>query len=163
WRGVRTLLLERHASPSANPRARSVNFRSMELLRVAGLEAELMEAGQGSAGDFSIIIAESVTGRELRTILPRGSWATTEWSPARMGAAGQDRIEPILRQHAEALGADVRYSTQLMSFEQDEDGVTAILRSLATQTDYRVRADYLVAGDGNRSHIREALGIGVHG
>ena len=38
WRGVRPLLVERHADTSKNPRARGLNFRTMELLRVAGLE-----------------------------------------------------------------------------------------------------------------------------
>jgi putative polyketide hydroxylase len=162
WRGIRPLLVERHADTSKNPRARGVNFRTMELLRVAGLEADLMAEG-GDLKDFSIIIAESVTGRELRTILPRGSWDTTTLSPAQMSRAGQDRVEPILRRHAQALGADIRYSTELTSFEQDEGGVTAIIRDLRTGVESRVHADYLVAADGNRSPVRQHLGIGLHG
>jgi aklavinone 12-hydroxylase len=134
----------------------------MELLRVAGLESDLMAEG-GELKDFSIIIAESVTGRELRTILPRGSWDTTSLSPAQMSRAGQDRVEPILRRHAEALGADIRYSTELTTFEQDDGGVTATIRDLRTRVESRVRADYLVAADGNRSPVRERLGIGQHG
>jgi putative polyketide hydroxylase len=161
WRGVRSLLIERHTDTSQNPRARGVNFRTMELLRVAGLEADLM--AEGDLNDFSIIIAESVTGRELRTILPRGSWDTTTLSPAQMSRAGQDKVEPILRRHAEALGADIRYSTELMSFEQDDCGVTATIRDLRTGVESLVRASYMVAADGNRSPIRERLGIGQHG
>ena len=162
WRGIRPLVVERHADTSKNPRARGVNFRTMELLRVAGLEADLMAEG-GELKDFSIIIAESVTGRELRTILPRGSWDTTTLSPAQMSRAGQDKVEPILRRHAEALGADIRYSTELMDFEQDDSGVTATIRDPRTGVESRVRADYLVAADGNRSPVRQRLGIGLHG
>ena len=162
WRGVRPLLVERHADTSRNPRARGLNFRTMELLRVAGLEADLMAEG-GELKDFSIVIAETVTGRELRTILPRGAWDTTHLSPAQMTRAGQDRVEPILRRHAEALGADIRYSTELHEFVQDERGVTATLRDRRTGVESTVRADYLVAADGNRSPIRERLGIGRHG
>jgi putative polyketide hydroxylase len=162
WRGVRPLLVERHADTSKNPRARGVNFRSMELLRVAGLEADLMREG-GDMRDFSIIVAETVTGRELRTILPRGSWDTHDLTPAQMSGAGQDRVEPILRRHAEALGADIRYSTELTAFEQDDEGVTATIRDLCSGVESRVRADYLVAADGNRSRIREHLGIPSHG
>lgn len=163
WRGVRPLLVEQHAAPSRNPRARGVNFRTMELLRVAGLEADLMAAGGHAAVDFSIIIAETVTGPPLRTILPRGSWDTTALSPARTSAAGQDRIEPILRRHAEALGADIRYGTQLKSFEEDGQGVSAVIRDLSSGAERSVRARYLVAADGNRSAIRDHLHIGVHG
>src|ERR1700761_4775758 len=76
WRGVRPLLVERHADTSKNPRARGVNFRTMELLRVAGLEPDLAAAGS-DLKEFAIVVAESVTGRELRTILPRGSFDTS--------------------------------------------------------------------------------------
>jgi len=162
WRGIRPLLIERQADTSKNPRARGVNFRSMELLRVAGLESDLVAEG-GQMSDFSIIVAETVTGRELKTILPRGSWDTTDLTPAQMSSAGQDRVEPILRRHAEALGADIRYSTEMIGFAQDCEGVTATLRDLRTGLESRVRADYLVAADGNRSRIREQLGIGLHG
>ena len=162
WRGVRPLLVERHADTSKNPRARGVNFRTMELLRVAGLESDLMTEG-GQMSDFSIIVAETVTGRELKTILPRGSWETSDLTPAKMSGAGQDRVEPILRRHAQALGADIRYSTELLGFEQDADGVTAAIRDLRTGVETGVRADYLVGADGNRSRTRERLGIGVHG
>jgi aklavinone 12-hydroxylase len=134
----------------------------MELLRVAGLEPDLLAEG-GPMSDFSIIIAETVTGRELRTILPRGSWDSTDLSPAPMSGAGQDQIEPILRRHAEALGADVRYSTELTHFEHDDRGVTAMIRNSRTGEELRVQADYLVAADGNRSSTRERLGIGLHG
>ena len=162
WRGIRPLLVERHVDTSKNPRARGVNFRTMELLRVAGLEPDLMAEG-GPMDDFSIIIAETVTGREIRTILPRGSWDTTNLSPAPMSQAGQDRIEPVLRRHAEALGADVRFATELSSLEQNDLGVTATIRDLHTGEELRVHADYLVAADGNRSPTRERLGIGLHG
>jgi len=170
WRGVSPLLVERHADTSRNPRARSVNIRSMELLRIAGLESDLVAAGPQSFNDFSIIVAESVTGRELRTVLPRGGagGAGTAFdmagvTSAKPSTAGQDRIEPILRRHAQALGAQLRYSTELLSFEQDSRGVTATIRNLLSQREERVRADYLIAADGNRSRIREQLGIGVHG
>jgi len=169
WRGIPTLLVERHAGTLRNPRARSVNLRSMELLRVAGLESDLVAAGGHSFEDFTIHIAESVTGRELQTLLPRaGARAGADFdlsrlSPAVPSMAGQDRIEPILRRHAEALGAEVRYSTELVSLEQDPQGVTARVRDLTSGEESLVKAQYLVGADGHRSRIREWLGIGTHG
>ncbi len=169
WRGIPPLLVERHVGTSKNPRARGVNFRSMELLRVAGLEPDLVAAGGQSFEDFSITIAESVTGRQIHTILPRGgggtsgAFDTSALSPALPCAAGQERVEPILRRHAEALGAELRYATELVSFEQDAAGVSAVIRDRASGAQQIVRTDYLVAADGHRSPIRERLGIGVHG
>ena len=47
--------------------------------------------------------------------------------------------------------------------EQDGDGVTAVLTDAATGTQSRVRARYAVAADGNRSPVRNRLGIGMRG
>lgn len=56
----------------------------------------------------------------------RGDTAnTTSRLFAFTGAAiAQDKLEPILRSRAAELGAGMRYSTELISFEQDENGVS---------------------------------------
>jgi putative polyketide hydroxylase len=169
WRGVPVLLVERHAGTLQNPRARGVNLRSMELLRVAGLEPDLMAAGGHAFEDFTIHIAETVTGRELQTLVPGGGaraggeFDFSGLSPARPSMAGQHRVEPILRRHAEALGAELSYSTELIYAEQDAQGVTACVRDLKSGEEQLVRAQYVLAADGHRSRIREWLGIGTHG
>jgi putative polyketide hydroxylase len=163
-RGIPSLLVERRASTSRHPRARGVNPRSLELLRVVpGLEEELRAASPVDMGDFRIVIAESLTGRVFKTLLAPGMLDTRPLSPATMCGAAQDRVEPILLRRARSLGADIRFGTELASFTQDGDGVAARLRDRATGTETSVRAAYLVAADGNRSLVREALGIGVIG
>jgi hypothetical protein len=57
----------------------------------------------------------------------------------------------------------VRYGTELVSFTQNEAGVTAIVRERAAGNTSEVRADYLIAADGSHSRIREALGIPTQG
>jgi 2-polyprenyl-6-methoxyphenol hydroxylase-like FAD-dependent oxidoreductase len=164
WRGVPSLLVERRASTGRHPRARSVNMRSLELLRgVPGLEAELAAASSFTMDDFSIHIAESVTGRVFRTILAPGEVDPRPLSPAALCLAGQDRVEPILLLHARALGADICFGTELASFSQDAKGVHATLRDRETGATIPVTADYLIAADGNRSPVRQSLGVGVHG
>lgn len=54
----------------------------------------------------------------------------------------------MLRGKAEELGADVRFSTVLTSFQQDEEGVTAVLRDRRDGAERAVRADWLIAADG---------------
>jgi len=50
---------------------------------------------------------------------------------------------------------------ELLSFEQDQDGVTALLQDLndKEKKTFKIRASYLVAADGYKSSIRETLGI----
>ena len=76
----------------------------------------------------------------------------------------QDALEPILRARAEELGAELRYRTECTSVSQDADGVTATLRDLdAGSSERAMRVRYLVAADGNRSGLREQLGIAMRG
>jgi 2-polyprenyl-6-methoxyphenol hydroxylase-like FAD-dependent oxidoreductase len=172
WRGVPTVLVERHAGSSPLPRAIGFMTRTMELFRAVGLGEKIPQVPPGFGRP-----------RRLKVESLAGKWATEEvaWTPDRPGtkaegpprarvdysvctaaALAQDRLEPILRDQAIALGADVRLSTTLTSFEQDTDGVTASLRH-RDGSEYTLLADYLIAADGHSSPIREALGIGRDG
>jgi 2-polyprenyl-6-methoxyphenol hydroxylase-like FAD-dependent oxidoreductase len=74
----------------------------------------------------------------------------------------QDDLEPVLRAHAESLAPGrLRFSTELIDFRQDAEHVGATLREDGDET--TVRARYLVAADGARSRVREALGIAMQG
>jgi len=75
----------------------------------------------------------------------------------------QQVLEPILLDRARELGARFMYSHEVVDVEQDSDGVSSIARHVDDGTDIRVRSRYLVACDGNRSPIRERLGITTSG
>ncbi len=51
----------------------------------------------------------------------------------------------------------------MISFEQDADGVTAVIRDRDSGKQSTVRARYMVAADGSRSRVREQLGIRMLG
>jgi aklavinone 12-hydroxylase len=164
WRGIQVMLVERHADTSVHPRARGVHLRSMELLRVAGLEQELLAAdGEAFDNGVTIAIGESVMAPEFRTIASGRPFDTRDISPATYSRAGQDRVERILRRRAAQLGADIRFFTELVSFGDDGNGILAVVRDRKSQALTRVRADYMVAADGHNGRIRAALGIGTHG
>jgi putative polyketide hydroxylase len=169
WRGVPTVLVERHAGSSPHPRAIGYAPRTRELYRAVGLDPVLAPApGRLGAGVRRVRI-ESLAGQwfeelpwapQSRSDQPPES--AIEYSPCGGIGLAQDRLEPILRQKATELGADVRFSTELLSFSQDGDGVRAVLRDPSGET-YAVQAAYLLAADGHRSPVREALGIGMDG
>ncbi|MGW4894093.1 FAD-dependent oxidoreductase [Kitasatospora sp. NPDC004240] len=163
--GVRHLLVEKHSDTSHHPRGRGNNVRTMELYRVAGIEPAIREAASVLAANHGILQAPSLTGEEqewlFREIDPGGRLA--RFSPSSWCLCSQNDLEPVLVRSARELGGELRFSTELVSFEQDADGVTAQLRSRETGERRTVRAQYLIAADGPRSPAREHLGIGQSG
>jgi putative polyketide hydroxylase len=160
WRGVPTVLVEKHAGSSPHPRAIGYTTRTLELFRAAGVE---LPTAHG-AGPPRRARVESLAGtwHEEYPWAPDGGRPTIAYSPVRGTPIAQDRLEPILRERAAALGADLRANTELVGFTQDGSGVTATVRERGGR-EYRLRARYVVAADGADSPVREALGIGRGG
>ncbi|MFJ8819835.1 aklavinone 12-hydroxylase RdmE [Amycolatopsis thermoflava] len=161
--GVDVLTVERHPGTSLHPRASGQTPRTMELYRFAGIDRKVLGVSERASQGLRITVAASLSGPVFHRIVEDlGEIDLSAATAAPWGMAGQDVVEPILLERAREAGADVRFSTELVSFTQDDDGVTAVLRSRAG-SETTVRASYLVAADGGRSRIREALGIGTSG
>lgn len=163
--GIRHMLVEKHAGTSVHPRGRGINVRTMELFRVAGVEERIREAASVLADNHGILQGGSLTGEDqewlFQEIDPGGALA--RFSPSAWCLCSQNDIEPVLMSVAPTLGADLRFSTELLSFDTDDTGVTAVVKNRDTGEHSTVRADYLVAADGPRSPVREQLGIGQTG
>jgi 2-polyprenyl-6-methoxyphenol hydroxylase-like FAD-dependent oxidoreductase len=162
--GVRCLAVERHAGTAIHPRAAHFNQRTTEIYRSVGLEAAIMEAaGREFVQDGAIMSVETLAGRELEWFFRNVNEGVEDLSPARQLFVTQKGLEPILRARAEELGARLEYSQEAVSLEQDDEGVTALLRRRDTGEERTVRARYVVAADGSRSPVRERLGIPLRG
>ncbi|MEU8487194.1 FAD-dependent monooxygenase [Streptomyces sp. NPDC048641] len=163
--GVPHMLVERHSGTSIHPRGRGNNVRTMELFRVAGIQQRIEDAASVLADNHGILQAPTLVGDAgewlFKEIDPGGGLA--RFSPGGWCLCSQNDLEPVLLESARELGGDLRFHTELMSFEQDDQGVTAQLKSRDTGEHTTVRADYLVAADGPRSPIRERLSIGQSG
>jgi putative polyketide hydroxylase len=155
--GVPVTLVEKHTASSDHPRAIGYTTRTLELFRAAGVELPATTQGHGPPRRAHV---ESLAGTWFDEYLwsPNSAAPRFEYSPAGATAIAQDRLEPILRERAVALGADLRSGTEMTGFTQDDDGITVALQP-RDEGSYRMRAQYLVAADGARSQIREALGI----
>ncbi|MCF3962400.1 FAD-dependent oxidoreductase [Streptomyces fuscigenes] len=163
--GVEHMVVEKHAATSTHPRGRGNNVRTMELFRTAGVEQAIKDAASVLADNHGILQAPSLAGEEqewlFKEIDPGGGLA--RFSPTGWCLCSQNDLEPVLVDSVRANGTDLRFSTELMSFEQDSDGVTAVTKNRETGEHTTVRAQYLVAADGPRSPVREALGIDLTG
>lgn len=164
--GVPVLMVEKHPTTSIQPRAIGQNPRTMELLEVAGVAGAVRRAGDGEQDHFTTRVVESVRGKVLGVF--RESFddlvtSTAPCSPQPWALAFQDQVEPIMLDRATELGAQTAFRTELVSYEQDADGVTALLADRVSGERRHIRSRYLVAADGDRSRIRESLGIRRHG
>ena len=75
--------------------------------------------------DGGINAVELLAGKEIATYIANLNEGVAAISPSTRLFMTQQSLEPLIRAHAEELGAAIRYATELVSFEQDADGVTA--------------------------------------
>jgi|SRR5579863_7388385 len=162
--GISALAVENHRGTAIHPRAAMIHQRTMEIFRTVGVEQIVREkSGEQFDQDGAIMSVETLAGRELAWYIANLNEKVRDVSPCSRVFITQSLLEPLLQKRARDLGAQLRFGTEMISFEQDADGVTALIRdrdSGATQT---VRAQYMVAADGSRSGIRESLGIRIRG
>jgi putative polyketide hydroxylase len=164
--GVRSLLVERHAGTSLFPRARGIDIRSMELFRVWGLEAEVKHKGFAHRGIAYVLTGETLTGPVHKRIefSQEDPALLSTISPTNPWICAQDELEPILLAHVRRFPeADVRFNSELLSFQQDAAGVTAQLLDRMSGKAQEVRADYLIGADGASSRVRTLLDIPMTG
>ncbi len=161
-RRVPCLVVERHDSTSLQYKFRGISPRSMEIFRSLGIEAEIR--ARDLIDDQSAYIARVKNLRDPEIAWHGVPWSdASELSPTTGATCDQDQLEPILKAHAERLGADVRFNTELVDLSQDDARVVARIRDRSTGKTAAVEASYLVAADGTSSPVRERLGIERHG
>jgi 2-polyprenyl-6-methoxyphenol hydroxylase-like FAD-dependent oxidoreductase len=162
---VPTIVVERHPASSPHPRAIGYTPRSVEIFRTQGLDQRFPRA-PGVVPHRIRVTSLAGEWFEEQPWNPPGTGARptpqVEYSPCGGAGIAQDKLEPMLRERARELGADIRMSTELVSFTQDDSGVTALVRG-PDGSESEIRARYLVGADGHRSPVREALGVDRHG
>jgi len=160
-RGVRCLVVERNSSTTVQYKFRGISPRSMEIYRTLGIEPEI-RAQQPAAQSEALVRGKNLNDPDLK-------WGGPAWpdvggiSMVANATCDQDRLEPILIEHARRLGAEIRFATELVRFRQDGNGVEARIRNLESGDEQTFEADYLVAADGANGKIRQALGISRQG
>lgn len=165
--GVRTIMINKYGATSPGPRSHITNQRAMEILRDSGLEeaAKALATPQNKMGH---VFARSLVGEEFGRIY---SWSTHPLAKAAHDLASpcavcdlpQLYFEPLVVSECTLRGADVRFHTEYLSHVQSDDGVTVNLRDLLTDTEYQVRAKYLIGADGARSKVAHDIALPFEG
>ena len=161
--GINPIVVERHPGTAIHPRVSSLTARTMEIFRSAGIEEEIRREEPPFPREFGIMFVESLAGQRFENLMEDMSAYFTDASPVEGNGIAQDLLEPVLQAKAEQAGVDLRYNTELIGFEADEHGVSAVIRDRTNDETRHVRAEYMVGADGSKSGIRSQLGIGQHG
>ncbi|MFD2157173.1 FAD-dependent monooxygenase [Rhodococcus jostii] len=157
--GISSLVAERRPATTVHPKAYGSTARTMEHFRVWGIEDQVRGGGLPPNSDV-ISWCESLSGPIVALTHPEPSNNT----PSPKSIVAQDVVEEAL-DHALSTRprVDLRRSTQVISFQQDSEGVTALLRHVDTGEEFEVRSRYIVGCDGAASLVRERVGIEMEG
>jgi 2-polyprenyl-6-methoxyphenol hydroxylase-like FAD-dependent oxidoreductase len=151
--GTTCRIIDKADGPTLLSKATTVQARSLEMLEDMGVAHHAMSAGTKSHG------VNIYHGNDR---LLHVSYDDLESPFPYLLNIPQSTLERVLEGLVTRLGSEVERQTELVSFTQDAEGVTATLRH-ADGREEMVRAAYLVGCDGAHSVVRHALNIAFAG
>jgi 2-polyprenyl-6-methoxyphenol hydroxylase-like FAD-dependent oxidoreductase len=155
-RSIRVMIVDRSSGPAQQTRAMAVHARSLEIYSKLGIAGRALELGR--VGEAANMWAN---GRR-RARIPIGDIGRSLSPFPFVLMLGQDDNERIMGEHLRRWNVAVQWNTELVSFTQGADRVTATLK-LPDGTSRTVTAAYLAGCDGGRSTVRELCGIAFPG
>jgi 2,4-dichlorophenol 6-monooxygenase len=166
--GVSAITVTKYAGTANSPRAHITNQRTGEVLRDLGIEERVRAFATPNSLMGNNVWAASFAGQEIARLMTWGSGPTRKAdydsaSPSAMMNAPQHLLEPVLLDAALSHGADIRFSTELVSITQDENAVHAVVRERDSGEEYTIRARYAIGADGGRSTVASQLGFPLQG
>lgn len=167
WRGIECLVIDKEeGTPVLHPRAAGISPRTMEFCRRWGITGEVRNAGFPHDFDMSIVYCTSLRGH----LIARQEYGTIDnqkpltFSPENKYRCPQTMFDPVLaRAVRRQPTADLRYRHRLETLEDLGDYVVATISDLEKGEQFDVRAQYVIACDGNGSPIAKRLGIAYDG
>src|ERR1700691_11741 len=163
-RGVRCLLIERHATTAPWPKMDRSNARTMELYRRIGIVDRVRALGYPPDNPMDVFIVTRLCDPPLAVLrYPSVAECRARIAACRDGSlplephqlVSQNKLEPLLREVAEATpNVTVRYGCELVDFAQDETGVSVVAR-LLDGSEETLRGAYLTGCDGGASTVRK--------
>ncbi|WP_321798121.1 FAD-dependent oxidoreductase [Caballeronia sp. J97] len=153
--GVRSVLIEADDSVCHGSRAICISRRSLEIIERLGALDGFLATGLPWTGGRSFYRDTEV----LHFTMPQDE---NQKLPPMVNLA-QYHIEQFLLDAAEKRAdlIDIRWQTRVSSIDARDDGAT--LQLTTPEGDYALETGWVVACDGGRSAIREALGLQLQG
>jgi 2-polyprenyl-6-methoxyphenol hydroxylase-like FAD-dependent oxidoreductase len=165
WRGVPCTLIEKTDGSIEQPKMDLVGVRTMEFCRRWGIVDWVRDAPYPPDYPQDYVYVTGLNGYELgREKFPgRGFEPCPPESPQKRERVPQDMFDPILTRFARSFPCvTLRHQTELISFKETADGVSAQVRNNPGDAE-TIEAQHLIGTDGGASTVREQLGIGMSG
>jgi 2-polyprenyl-6-methoxyphenol hydroxylase-like FAD-dependent oxidoreductase len=151
-RGVRVLIIDRHAGPSLQTRALGVQARTLEIYSHLGIVDRAVELGKLGTG--ANMWAE---GRWMARI-PLGEAGQSLTPYPFILILGQDDNERIMGDRLRDWGLSVEWNTELVGIQQEARQVVVTLKRPDGSTG-KLTSAWVAGCDGARSPVRELSGI----
>ncbi|WP_308190308.1 FAD-dependent monooxygenase [Amycolatopsis sp. GM8] len=166
--GVDHIVITKYRWTANTPRAHITNQRTVEILRDMGIEDDIRAQGTPSALMGDTVFCTSLVGDEIGRVRTWGTHPArradyTLSSPSDNCDLPQTLLEPILIGHAAERGSRIRFDTEYLSLEQDDDGVTVLVRDRLSGHTYPIRAKYVIGADGGRSQVAKDVDLPFEG
>src|SRR5919108_2173937 len=140
YHGVPSLVVEHHRGTAIHPRAAQISQRTMEIFRTVGIEQVVRKkSDEQFVQDGAIMASETLAGKELAWFVANLNEGIRDVSPTERVFISQSLLEPLLKTKAEQVGAELRFATDLVGFDQDSAAVTATIRHRDTGATDTVR------------------------
>jgi 3-(3-hydroxy-phenyl)propionate hydroxylase len=153
--GIRTVLIEKHASTVSEPRAVSIDDESLRVMQAAGL-VDIIKTNLVSGYGSSYL---SPTGKPFAFVDPD----TVEFGYQRRNAFNQEALEAQLREGLERFDCITsRFNHELKGFSEKDDHVALSVIDNDGEL-HQFNCSYVCACDGASSFVRRELGIQLEG
>jgi 2-polyprenyl-6-methoxyphenol hydroxylase-like FAD-dependent oxidoreductase len=163
--GIPCMVVERRDGTINIPKMSGLSIRSMEFNRRWDIAEIVKRSGWPPTHPQDLVYCTSMVGYELeRHRVPAYVKQNLPYTPEPRVACAQIFYDPILLEKARSLpSVTLRHMTSLDSFEQDEDGVHAIVTDRISGVTETIDALYLVGCDGADGTVVTSLGVGYEG
>jgi 2-polyprenyl-6-methoxyphenol hydroxylase-like FAD-dependent oxidoreductase len=153
--GVDCIIIDKKAGPTRESRALVVHARTLELYQQMGIAGAAIQQGE--------IVRKAqflVRNKKIQEV-PLGLLGEGLCAHPYLLILEQSLNEQLLYDHLKELEGEVLWEHELLSLMQHEEGVIAKVRY--GKDVLKIEADYVIAADGGKSHMRHLLDIPFEG
>src|SRR5262249_46401165 len=154
-RGLRVAVIDAEQGIYDKPRALTFDHEAMRVFQACGLAHRIAEYTAPHRGTHYL----GVDGRVIKKFDPLPPPHPLGWSPTITFV--QPELERLLREGAAGAGVDVFLGHLGIGFEQDDGGVTLMVRDVARGEERVLHARALLGCDGANSFVRKQLDIAL--